>query len=43
MECKFGHVCNRIINGHACLSPRPGYQHYVAGKSGGGTRSQIGS
>ena len=43
VECKFEHVCNRIINGRACLSPHPGYQHYVAGKSGGGTRSQIGS
>ena len=42
-ECKFEHVCNRIINGHACLSPHLSYQHYVASKSGGGTHFQIGS
>ena len=34
-ECKCEHVSNRIINGRVCLSPHPGYQHYVASKSGG--------
>ena len=42
-ECKFEHVCNRIINARACFSLHPSYHHYVASKSGGSTRSQGGS